>query len=125
LTKAAVAANSKAESQINTGAIAAKVAKKSAPPAKKAAAKSASKAPRKTAASGGSVPSAALAGVIGPEPITRQQAIKKLWDYIKANNLQDPTDKRVIVADAKLQAVLGQPRVGMFALAGVVGGHLN
>jgi DNA topoisomerase-3 len=121
LTQAAVATNSKAASASNTGATATKVAKKSAAPAKKAAAK----APRKTAATGGSVPSAALAAVIGPESITRQQAIKKLWDYIKAHNLQDPKDKRVINADAKLQAVLGAPSVGMFALAGAVGPHLG
>jgi len=77
------------------------------------------------AACGSSDPSAALAAVIGAEPISRPQAIKKLWDYIKAHNLQDPKDKRTIVADEKLLAVLGQPRVGMFALTGLVGKHLG
>jgi len=51
--------------------------------------------------------------------------IKKLWEYIKANNLQDPADKRKINADAKLLPVFGQAQVGMFELAGVVGKHLG
>jgi len=51
--------------------------------------------------------------------------MKKLWDYIKAQNLQDPKDKRTIVADAKLRAVFGKDRAGMFELAGIVGQHLG
>ena len=51
--------------------------------------------------------------------------MKKLWDYIKAQNLQDPQDKRSIVADDKLRPVLGADRVGMFKLAGIVSGHLS
>ncbi len=69
-------------------------------------------------------PSAALAAVIGPEPVARTEVIKKLWDYIKANGLQDATDKRRINADAKLQAVLGKPQVSMFELNGLIGPHL-
>ncbi|THJ33417.1 DNA topoisomerase III [Lampropedia aestuarii] len=90
-------------------------------PAKKAAAKKTST--RKPAA--GKQPSAALAAVIGQEPVARTEAMKKIWDYIKAHNLQDPKDKRTIVADDKLRAVLGQDRVGMFALAGLLGPHLK
>ena len=48
-------------------------------------------------------PSAALAAVIGGEPLARTEVIKKLWDYIKANGLQDAEDKRAINADAKLK----------------------
>ena len=44
---------------------------------------------------------------------------------IKAHNLQDPKDKRTIRPDAKLQAVLGKPEVGMFELAGLLGPHLG
>lgn len=44
---------------------------------------------------------------------------------IKAHNLQDPKDKRTIVADAKLAAVLGKPSVGMFELAGIASQHLG
>ncbi|MDO4795113.1 MAG: SWIB/MDM2 domain-containing protein [Brachymonas sp.] len=50
--------------------------------------------------------------------------MKKLWDYIRAHNLQDPQDKRTIHADDKLRPVLGADRVGMFKLAGIVSGHL-
>ena len=112
-------------------AAAAPAAKKA--PAKKAAAKKApakkapAKAPRKTAAkpSAGLKPSAALAAVIGAEPVARTQVIKKLWDYIKANGLQDAANKRAINADAKLLAVFGKPQVTMFELAGIVGKHLS
>jgi len=106
-------------------------AKKAAPPAKKAApvkkaapAKKAAapKAARTSAA--GLKPSTELAAVIGAEPIARTQVIKKLWDYIKANGLQDAKDKRSINADAKLLPVFGKPQVSMFELAGIVGKHL-
>lgn len=93
-------------------------------PAKKAAAKStAAKAPRKAAT--GKAPSAALAAVIGNEPVARPEAVKKMWEYIKAHNLQDPKDKRTIVADDKLRAVFGKDSAGMFELAGILGNHLG
>ena len=102
-------------------------------PAKKVAAKKTAatktttkpKAPRKVSASGGLKPSDALAAVIGSEQVLRTQVIKKLWDYIKANNLQDATNKRAINADAKLLDVFGKPQVTMFELAGIVGKHLS
>ena len=102
-------------------------AKKSAKPAaaKKAPAtkSAAAKAPRKAAA--GKAPSAALAAVIGNEPVARPEAVKKMWEYIKAHNLQDPKDKRTIVADDKLRAVFGKDSAGMFELAGILGNHLG
>lgn len=92
--------------------------------AKKAAAKTtAAKAPRKAAA--GKAPSAALAAVIGNEPVARPEAVKKMWEYIKTHNLQDPKDKRTIVADDKLRAVFGKDSAGMFELAGILGNHLG
>jgi DNA topoisomerase-3 len=103
-------------------------------PAKKAAAKSAStaaaktakpKAPRKTTAASGKQPSAELAAVIGSEAVARPQVVKKLWDSIKANGLQDAKDKRTINADAKLLPIFGKPQVTMFELAGIVGKHLS
>jgi len=100
-------------------------------PAKKVAAKkapakpAASKAPRKTTAASALQPSAALAAVIGGEPVARTEVIKKLWDYIKAQGLQDAKDKRSINADTKLLAVFGKPQVTMFELAGIVGKHLG
>ena len=108
-----------------TKTIAASAAKKSAA-AKKAPKEpkaTAPKAPRKSAP--GKAPSPALAAVIGAEPVSRPEAVKKLWDYIKAQGLQDPKDKRTIRPDAKLQAVLGKPEVGMFELAGLLGPHLG
>jgi DNA topoisomerase III len=98
-------------------------------PAKKAAAPKAEKvakpkAPRKTTAATGKQPSAALAAVIGNEPVARTEVIKKIWDYIKANGLQDATNKRAINADAKLKPVFGKDQITMFELAGIVGKHL-
>ena len=96
--------------------------------AKATAAKSASaqpKAPRATTAASGKLPSTALAAVIGAAPVARTEVIKKLWDYIKANGLQDATNKRAINADAKLLAVFGKPQVTMFELAGIAGKHLS
>ena len=95
-------------------------AAKKTPAAKKAAAP---KAPRKPGA--GLKPSDALAAVIGAEPVARTEVIKKLWDYIKANNLQDAANKRAINADAKLKPVFGKDQVTMFELAGIVGKHLT
>ncbi len=105
-----------------------KTAAKKTAPAKSAVAKKAT--PRKTSAkpktpAAGFNPSPALAAVIGPEAVSRPQVVKKLWDYIKANNLQDATNKRNINADTKLLAVFGKPQVTMFELAGIVGKHLS
>ena len=83
------------------------------------------RAPRKTTPGTGLTPSAALASVIGTDLIARPAVIKKLWEYIKANNLQDAANKRAINADAKLLAVFGKPQVSMFELAGIVGKHLG
>jgi DNA topoisomerase-3 len=94
-------------------------------PASKTAAVKTPKAPRKTATGAGSKPSEALASVIGPEPVARTEVIKKLWDYIKANGLQDATNKRSINADSKLLPVFGKMQITMFELAGIVGKHLS
>jgi DNA topoisomerase-3 len=101
---------------------AAKTAK--APAAKKAAKPAAEKAPRK-AAVGSLKPSPALMAVIGDGTYARTEVVKKIWDYIKANNLQDPADKRSIKADGKLQAVFGKDSATMFELAGIIGKHLS
>jgi DNA topoisomerase-3 len=93
--------------------------------AKKAPAAAKPKVPRKTTPGTGLKPSDALAAVIGAEPVARTQVIKKLWDYIKAEGLQDAANKRAINADAKLLAVFGKPQVTMFELAGIVGKHLS
>jgi upstream activation factor subunit UAF30 len=71
-------------------------------------------------------PDAALAAVVGKDPLPRTEVTKKVWDYIRSNNLQDPNDKRTIKADAKLKAVLdGKDSVTMFELTKLVNGHLK
>jgi DNA topoisomerase-3 len=103
-----------------------KSATKSAKAPKKAAAKktAAVKTPRK-AAVGNLTPSADLAAVIGADKVARTEVVKKLWDYIKAQGLQDPTNKRAINADAKLKPVFGKDQITMFELAGLIGKHLS
>ena len=127
--KTAFKAAAKTGSATKTGAARAGTtgaAAKKAPAKKAAAVKEAKpKAPRKTTAASGKQPSAELAAVIGAEPVARPQVMKKLWDYIKANGLQDAKDKRSINADAKLLAVFGKPQVTMFELAGIAGKHLS
>ncbi|WOP15616.1 DNA topoisomerase III [Ottowia sp. SB7-C50] len=91
--------------------------------AKKAPAKKTTAKAEKTPRAGNLKPSPALAAVIGDGPFGRGEVMKLLWDYIKAHNLQDPKDKRTILADAKLKPVFGgEDSVGMFKLAGIVGG---
>ena len=104
-----------------------KVAAKKTPAAKKAAAsKTATKSTEPKAPRAGTLkPSAALSAVIGVGLYGRGEVTKKLWDYIKANNLQDAKDKRTINADTKLAAVFGKPQVTMFEIAGLIGKHLS
>ena len=68
---------------------------------------------------------AELAAVVGASPLPRTEVIKKLWDYIKAHNLQDAQNKRNINADEKLAKVFGKKQVTMFEMAGLVGKHLS
>jgi len=122
-TPAKYAAGAKTAAGKAAGKTAAKTTKA---PAKKAAAKktAAVKTPRK-AAVGNLKPSADLAAVIGTDKVARTEVVKKLWDYIKAQGLQDPTNKRAINADAKLKPVFGKDQITMFELAGLIGKHLS
>lgn len=71
-------------------------------------------------------PSTELADVIGSDAVSRGEATKKLWDYIKKHNLQDPEDKRQIIPDAKLAKVFGSKEpVNMFKLAGILAKNLS
>jgi DNA topoisomerase III len=113
-----------------TSAVAKKVATKKAgkasaksTTAKTPKAEKAPKAPRKVTAN--LKPSGALAQVIGDELVARTQAVKKLWDYIKAKGLQDSKDKRTILCDASLTQVFGKDRVTMFEIAGLLSPHLT
>lgn len=66
-----------------------------------------------------------LENVIGKGPMTRAQVTSKVWDYIKANKLQDSTDKRQINPDGKLGAVIGNKQISMFAMTAAVSKHLS
>ena len=66
-----------------------------------------------------------LSAVVGDKPLPRTEIVSKLWIYIKANNLQDQANKRMINADAKLLAVFGKPQVSMFEMAGLIGKHVK
>ena len=71
-------------------------------------------------------PSAALAEVIGPKPVPRTEVTKKLWAYIKKNNLQDKKNRRMINADANLKVVFGgKASVSMFDMTKLVSKHLK
>ena len=70
-------------------------------------------------------PSPELAAVIGDTPMPRTEITKKLWEYIKAHNLQDPANRQRINADDKLKAVFGQPQVTMFEMTRLVSKHLS
>jgi len=95
-----------------------KVAKKAAP--KKAAKKKSARKPN-AAFMAPLTPSATLSAVIGAKPLPRTQIIKKIWEYIKKNNLQDKKNKRMINADEKLKAVFaGKTQISMFDLAKIV-----
>lgn len=70
--------------------------------------------------------SADLAAVVGKGPLPRSEVVKKLWVYIKKNNLQDPKNKRNIVADADLKKVFGgKAVVNMFEMTKLVSKHLS
>ena len=71
-------------------------------------------------------PSAALAAVIGAEPLPRTEVTKKIWDYIKKNKLQDSINRRLINADERLRAVFGgKKQVSMFEMTKLVSNHLK
>jgi chromatin remodeling complex protein RSC6 len=71
-------------------------------------------------------PSAALAAVVGAAPLPRTEVTKKVWDYIKKHDLQDPTNRRNINADDKLKAVFGgKAQVSMFEMTKLISDHLK
>ncbi len=120
-----------------------KAAAKKAPAAKKAAAKKA--APAKKAAAPKKVvakeagakrtpnaafmkamtPSPALAAVIGDAALPRTEVTKKVWDYIKANQLQDAAKKTMINADGKLKEIFKKAQVSMFEMTKLINAHLK
>ncbi len=71
-------------------------------------------------------PSAQLAAVVGSGQITRGDVVSKIWAYIKKNNLQNPANKREILADDKLKPVFdGKSKVSMFEMNKHLAKHLK
>jgi chromatin remodeling complex protein RSC6 len=71
-------------------------------------------------------PDAVLAKVVGDKAAPRTEIVKRLWEYIKKNNLHDPAQKRMINADEALQAVFeGKKQVSMFEMTKLVNAHLS
>ena len=70
-------------------------------------------------------PSEALSKVVGSKPLPRTQVVKKLWEYIKKNNLQDKKNRRNINADASLKPIFGKAQVSMFEMTKLVSKHLS
>jgi upstream activation factor subunit UAF30 len=116
-------------------------AKKASPAAKKAApAKKAADAPAKKVAAKKApakkrtpnaafmkamTPSAQLAAVIGDTPVPRTEVTKKVWEYIKKNDLQDAAKRTMINADAKLKEIFKKDQVSMFEMTKLINGHLT
>lgn len=70
-------------------------------------------------------PSDAMAEVIGNKAVPRTEIVKKIWDYIKKNNLQDKNNRRMINADSKLKPLFGKDQISMFELAKIVNKHVK
>ena len=70
--------------------------------------------------------SADLEEVVGKGPMPRTEVVKQIWVYIKKHNLQNPKNKRNILADAKLLKVFGgKKEVSMFEMTKLVSAHLK
>ena len=69
-------------------------------------------------------PSEELAAVVGPSPLRRGEVVSKVWDYIKSNNLQNPENRREILADDTLGRIFGKDRVTMFEMNKHLARHL-
>jgi chromatin remodeling complex protein RSC6 len=70
-------------------------------------------------------PSADLAAITGKDPLPRSQVVSKMWDYIRANKLQNPENKREILADDKLKKVFGTDKCSMFEMNKHLSRHLS
>ena len=113
-----------------------KAAVKKAAPAKKAAAKKApakkvaKKAPAKKRTPNAAFmkampPSGSLAAIIGDKPLPRTEVTKKVWEYIKKNDLQDKAKRTMINADAKLKEIFKKAQVSMFEMTKLINNHLS
>ncbi|MDQ2803572.1 MAG: SWIB/MDM2 domain-containing protein [Pseudomonadota bacterium] len=70
-------------------------------------------------------PSEELAAVVGSAPLPRGEVVSKVWNYIKSNNLQNPENRREILADDKLKKVFSKDKVTMFEMNKHLAQHLK
>ena len=70
-------------------------------------------------------PSAELGAIIGNDPMPRSEVVSKVWDHIRKNNLQNPANKREILADDKLKKVFGKDSCTMFEMNKHLSNHLK
>ena len=102
-----------------------KAAAKKSAPAKKSTAKKSARTPN-AAFMKAMQPDAELSAVVGNKPMPRTEVTKKLWAYIKKNNLQDPKERRMINADENLKPIFnGKKQVSMFDMTKLVNKHLK
>jgi len=101
-----------------------KKAAKKAAPAKKAKAPAKKRTPN-AAFMKAMTPSSALAAIIGERPVPRTEVTKKVWEYIKKNNLQDASKRTMINADAKLREIFKKGQVSMFEMTKLINNHLS
>ncbi len=110
----------------------ASAAKKAAPAKKASAVKTAAakKAPAKKRTPNPAfmkpmTPSPQLAAIVGDKPLPRTEITKKVWEYIKKNNLQDPAKRTMINGDERLKEIFKKPQVSMFEMTKLINGHLS
>ncbi|MFS0737018.1 SWIB/MDM2 domain-containing protein [Sphingomonas sp. 1P06PA] len=94
-------------------------------PAKAAGEKKATGAKKADGLSKPLTPSAELGAIVGTGAISRSDVVSKVWEYIKKNNLQNPENKREILADDKLEKVFGKKKVTMFEMNKHFSAHLK
>lgn len=70
-------------------------------------------------------PSEHLAKIVGSQPLPRSEVTKKIWAHIKKNKLQNPKNKREILADEKLRPIFGDKKLDMFQMTKAVNKHLK
>ncbi|GJE74449.1 MULTISPECIES: SWIB/MDM2 domain-containing protein [Methylorubrum] len=70
-------------------------------------------------------PSADLAAIVGDKPLPRGEVVSKVWEHIKKNNLQNPENKREILADDKLKKIFGKDKCSMFEMNKHLAAHLK
>ena len=126
--KAAPAKKAPAAKKAAPAKPAAAAATPAAAPAKTAAAKEAAPAAKRTpnaAFMKAMTPSPALAAIIGDKAVPRTEVTKKVWEYIKKNDLQDKAKRTMINADAKLKEIFKQAQVSMFEMTKLINSHLK